>query len=259
MRTGNFLEAQVSQGQSYNVLVVVNPGDPFFKATLAWDDAPGTPNVSPALVNDLDLVVFDPSNTQRFPWTLDAANPTNPAVATQKNAVDNIEQVYVASPAAGVWRIEVRGFNVPQGPQPFSVCASPLLVNCSRQGVISLDRNKYQCTTQATIRVVDCDLNTNDNVAETVAVTINSTTESAGETVVLTETGPQTADFRGTISLDTTDSPGVLQVADGDTVTATYIDADDGQGGMNIPRTAMATVDCAAPVISNVQTTNIQP
>src|SRR5262249_41857715 len=102
-------------------------------------------------------------------------------------------------------------------------------------------------------------LNTNDNVVETVSVTINSTTESAGETVVLTETGPQTADFRGTISLDTTNSPGVLQVTDGDTVTATYIDADDGMGGMNIVRTVTATVDCTAPVISNVQTPTINP
>ncbi len=257
MRTGNFLEASVTQGQSYNVLVVVNPGDPEFKATLAWDDPPGTPNVNPALVNDLDLVVFDPSNTQRFPWTLDVNNPGNPAVQTQKNSVDNIEQVRVASPAAGIWRIEVRGFNVPQGPQPFSLAASPLLVNCSRQGVISLDRNKYLCTTQAAIRVIDCDLNADDNVVETVSVTINSTTEAGGESVLLTESGPQTADFRGTINLSTTNSSGVLQVAHGDTVTATYVDADDGQGGFNVVRTSTAEVDCQAPIISNVQVTNI--
>jgi len=257
MRTGNFLEANVGQGQSYNVLVVVNPGDPEFKATLAWDDPPGTPNVNPVLVNDLDLVVFDPSNTQRFPWTLDLNNPGNPAVQTQKNGVDNIEQVRVASPAAGIWRIEVRGFNVPQGPQPFSLAASPLLVNCSRQGVIALDRNKYPCTAQAAIRVIDCDLNTDDNVVETVSVTINSTTEAGGESVLLTESGPQTADFRGTINLATTNGSGVLQVAHGDTVTATYVDADDGQGGINVVRTSTAEVDCQAPIITNVQVMNI--
>ncbi len=37
---------------------------------IAWDDAPGTPNVGAALVNDIDLVVLDPSGVQQFPWTL---------------------------------------------------------------------------------------------------------------------------------------------------------------------------------------------
>src|SRR5262249_13968320 len=53
MRTGNFLENSVSQGGVYNALVVANPGQTQVKVMLAWDDYPGTPNVSPALVNDL--------------------------------------------------------------------------------------------------------------------------------------------------------------------------------------------------------------
>lgn len=259
MRTGNFLENEVSQGGSYNTLVVVNPSDTVMKVTLAWDDPPGTPNVSPALVNDLDFVVFDPSNNQRFPWTLDPANPSVNAVQTQLNHRDNIEQVLVNSPPPGVYRVEVRGFNVPQGPQPFSLCASPLLVNCSRQGQITLDRVKYACSSTATIRVVDCDLNTNDNVVETVNVTVDSTTEPGGETVALTETGAQTAVFQGSINLATTDSAGVLHIAHGDTVTATYIDADDGLGGLNVVVTDTATVDCVPPIISNVQVAAIGP
>lgn len=259
MRTGNFKEGSVSNGGVDTVFVVVGPTDNVLKITLAWDDPPGTPNVSPALINDLDLVVFDPSNNQRFPWTLSGlAAPAAPATQTQKNAVDNIEQVYVASPPPGVYRVEVRGFNVPTGPQPFSLCASPLLVNCSDAGTIGLDRSKYPCSATSTITVVDCDLNTDDNVAETVNVTIASTTEPGGEVVTLTETGPLTALFQGSINLATTDSAGVLHVANGDTVTATYVDADDGMGGFNVNVTSNAVVDCAPPVISNVQTTNIQ-
>lgn len=259
MRTGNFKEGSVGNGGVDTVFVVVGPTDNVLKITLAWDDPPGTPNVSPALINDLDLVVFDPSNNQRFPWTLSGlAAPAAPATQTQKNAVDNIEQVYVASPPPGVYRVEVRGFNVPSGPQPFSLCASPLLVNCSDAGTIGLDRSKYPCSATSTITVVDCDLNTDDNVAETVNVTIASTTEPGGEVVTLTETGPLTALFQGSISLSTTNSAGVLHVANSDTVTATYVDADDGMGGFNVNVTSNAVVDCAPPVISNVQTTNIQ-
>ncbi|UCC31530.1 MAG: S8 family serine peptidase, partial [Phycisphaerales bacterium] len=259
MRSGNFLEAEVDQGGIYSVLVVVEPGDPELKVTLAWDDAPGTPNVDPALVNDLDLVVYDPSSAQHFPWLLDPDNPSDPAVRTQADHVNNIEQVFVDSPASGAWRVEIHGFNVPVGAQAFSLCATPLLIQCSTQGVISLDRVKYQCESVANIQVVDCDLNTDDGLIETVQVTIESDTEPAGETVLLTETGPETAAFRGTIALSTTDAAGVLQVTEGDTVTATYIDEDDGFGGTDIVVEATAVVDCQGPVISNVQAVDIGP
>ncbi|HRX87525.1 MAG TPA: S8 family serine peptidase, partial [Phycisphaerae bacterium] len=122
MRSGAFVENSISQGEVYSRTITVNAGTAVFKTTLAWDDVPGTPNVSPALVNDLDLRVYDPSGTRRFPWTLGGlANPSAPAVRTQANHVDNIEQVYVANPAAGTWTIEVYGYNVPQGPQTFSL------------------------------------------------------------------------------------------------------------------------------------------
>jgi len=259
MRTGNFLENQVGQGQIYSVLVLVQAGDPELKVTLAWDDYPGTPNVKPSLINDLDLRVYSPSSQQYYPWTLNWLNPGAAAVQTQANRVDNIEQVYVASPAVGVWRIEVYGYNVPQAPQPFSLCASPELVACSSQGTISLDQAKYLCSDTAGIQVIDCDLNTNNNVIETVTVSIKSTSEPAGESVVLTETAAATADFRGSIPLSTVNSAGVLMVAHGDTVTATYVDANDGQGHQNVTVTDTAAVDCVAPVISNVATTNVGP
>ncbi len=257
MRSGDFLENQVGQGQIYSVLALVQSGDPELKVTLAWDDYPATPNAVPALVNDLDLRVFSPTSQQAYPWTLDKLNPSAAAVRTQANHVDNIEQVYVASPAVGVWRIEVYGYNVPQAPQPFSLCASPELVACSSQGTIALDQAKYLCSDTAAVGVIDCDLNTNNNVIETVTVNVSSTSEPAGESVLLTETAAATADFRGSIALSTTNSAGVLWVANGNTVTATYIDADDGQGHQNVTVTDTAAVDCVAPVISTVTTTDI--
>lgn len=253
MRTGNFFEAEVDQGGTHSVLVVVDPTDLQLKITVAWDDVPGTPAVDPVLVNDLDLVVTDPSGIQHFPWTLDPNNPGNPAVQTQADHLNNIEQVLVDNPEAGVWFVDVVGFDVAAGPQVFSLAATPFLVNCSSQGTVATDSNLYGCETSAEIRVVDCDLNTDDALPDTVTVTISSPSEPAGEAVVLTENGDLTADFRGTILLSETDDVGVLLIADGETVTVTYTDADDGQGGTNLPRTAQATLDCLGPVISNVQ------
>jgi subtilisin family serine protease len=127
LRLGYFLEDEVTQGLIVEYDTEVTPGQSELKITLAWDDPPGTPNVNPALVNDIDLRVYDPSENRFFPWTLDPDDPGAPAVRTLENHVDNIEQVLVESPAAGTWRVEVVGSDVPEAPQVFSVCASNAL------------------------------------------------------------------------------------------------------------------------------------
>ena len=257
MRTGNFLEGEVGQSETLSVLAPVSAGAAQLKVTIAWDDVPGTPNVVPSLINDLDLRVFDPLGAQAYPWTLNPTDPSAPAVRTTRNSIDNIEQVLVDAPMAGVWRIDVVGFSIPQGPQSFSLAASPRLVPCSPAGVITLNRALYGCTSTAEIKVVDCDLNANSGVLETATAILLSTSEPGGETVVLTETAPDSADFRGTIALNPLNSPGVLHVADGDTITAQYIDADDGQGGNNVSVTTAAAADCQGPVISDLQLTDV--
>lgn len=259
LRAGNFFEGELDQGDTVGLVVIVGPEDAQLRVTLAWDDPPGTPVVNPTLVNDLDLTVFDAANNAYYPWTLDPANPSAPAVRTQPNRRDNMEQLTIDNPAPGAYRIEITGFNVPMGPQPFSVAASPLLVACSDAGIISLDRSRYPCGGTATIQVVDCGLNTDDGVIDTVLVTIASSSEPGGETVLLTETAPESATFRGEIELSETDAPGVLLIAPGDTITATYIDADDGEGNFDVEVTDTATVDCTPPLIFDVQVVDLQP
>ncbi len=125
MRLGFFDEATIpTQGATYEYTVAVGGSDPELKVMLAWDDVPGTPNVFGSLVNDLDLRVFDPGGTRRYPWTLDPSNPGSAAVQTQEDHVNNIEQVLISSPTAGTWRVEVHGFDVPSGPQVFSITSS---------------------------------------------------------------------------------------------------------------------------------------
>lgn len=75
--------------------------------TLTWIDPPGTEGVSPALVNDLDILLHAPGGGLHWPWRLSLADPTLPAVADGPNAVDTVEQVYVASPQTGLWQVEV--------------------------------------------------------------------------------------------------------------------------------------------------------
>ncbi|MDP6415134.1 MAG: S8 family serine peptidase, partial [Gammaproteobacteria bacterium] len=256
MRAGSFLEDSVDQGEDKVFFVYVSPGASFLKATLAWDDPPGAINTIPELVNDLDIVAISPNGvTIHYPWTLDPADGDAPAVRTQADCTNNIEQVVVDNPESGVWTIRVRGYSVPSGPQVFSLAATPGMQTCLSAGVVLLDAEAYNCGATVEVTVADCDFNADPYTVENITVDINSTTEPTGENVLLTETDVNSVKFVGTVELSETNAPGILQISHGDTITATYNDANDVTG----PKILWdnGTIDCVAPVISNVQMSNI--
>ncbi|MDY0078929.1 MAG: S8 family serine peptidase, partial [Bacteroidales bacterium] len=91
--------------QSLNMQLKAKGGEPL-KATIVWNDVPGTP-VAPALdptdlmlVNDLDMRVTAADATVSFPYILDPGNPAT-AATTGDNFRDNIEVIYIASPTDG--------------------------------------------------------------------------------------------------------------------------------------------------------------
>jgi subtilisin family serine protease len=79
------------------------------RIVLAYSDFPGE-----TLVNDLNLIVFDPAGRPRV------GNQTRQGMVSL-DATNNVEVVDVSSARAGDWRIEVIGSNVPEGPQDFAV------------------------------------------------------------------------------------------------------------------------------------------
>lgn len=98
-----------------------------------------------------------------------------------------------------------------------------------------------------TVTVTDADLNANAMVAETVVVAVVNDTTGETESVTLTETGPDTGIFVGT--LDTAfaggagaDNDGVLNTLDPNTLTASYNDALDA-GGNSVVATATANMN----------------
>ncbi|HUU82142.1 MAG TPA: hypothetical protein VM243_01440, partial [Phycisphaerae bacterium] len=133
-----------------------------------------------------------------------------------------------------------------------------LATQCTDAGEPEMLSPKYACESVVGIRVTDCGPNVDPGALDTITVTIQSNSEVSGETVLLTETSLDVGKFEGTIQISETDAPGVVFVADGDKLTVTYVDADDGQGGTNIEVFATADVDCVPPIISNVQTINIE-
>jgi subtilisin-like proprotein convertase family protein len=161
-------------------------------------------------------------------------------------------------PANGTWTLEVQdAANADTGTlTAWEIQLQFPAEACPTVGSVTLDKTSYQCAETVQIHVVDFSI----LGAGTQSVTIASGAEPAGETVVLTETPANSGSFVGSIPLTTAPaSPGngLLTVADGNTITVTYIDADDGFGGVNIPRTDTAIIDCGGPAISNVQAINV--
>jgi hypothetical protein len=127
----------------------------------------------------------------------------------------------------------------------------------SSRGIVSFSADAYRIPGTAVVTVLDKDLDANPAAPDTVTVAVGSTTEGTPETLLLTETGVSTKTFRGSISITggaATPGDGVLQASDGDTLTVTYHDADDGTGNAaDVQDTALA--DSSGPVTSNVGAT----
>jgi len=249
--------------ESEQFLMNVEAGEPEFHATLVYADPPGVPSSSQHRINDLTLKVTSPTGDIYWGnYGLLASNYS--VVGGYPDTADTVENVIIQNPTGGLWIVEVFADEVNQDSHvetaeldaDFALVVGGVLP-CSPTGRVRLDRELYACNSAVTIEVIDCDLNVDEQTPEGVSITIASVSEPAGETVTLTETGPSTAQFLGTMQLSDVDEAGVLLVADGGTITATYIDEDDGQGGVNVPVDAIAGLDCLPPVITNVQVLGI--
>jgi len=113
------------------------------KATLGWTDPPGNTESTNALINDLNLVLISPSNIYYYPWILGGlSNPTANARRGVNN-VDNIEQVVVENPEAGVWKawVNAKTLDVSYGSQSFTIVAENILPYSQMSGQFTIYNN----------------------------------------------------------------------------------------------------------------------
>ena len=214
------------------------------KFVLVWNDYPGTLGAAKALINDLDLLVVAPDGTvyrgNNFgPFAQGQSLPGGTFDTT------NVEEaVILKSAMAGDWSVRVIGSNIPVGPQPFALVASGSLD--PSYGRVTLDRVAYSETDTIQITV-------DDPGATSAIVHVTSGIEPTGENVSLTRSGPDEL-WRGTIgtAFGTPAPDGILQVREGDAITATYVDAVPPQTS-----TALAHVLASGPTIHDVRATDI--
>jgi len=106
--------------------------NPYFysevKATICWTDPAGTPppySLNPsnsALVNDLDIRIYDEELNEYLPWKLDRANPSSAAIKTD-NSIDNIEQISLNN-SSGILTVRITHKGTLSTSQRFSLIIS---------------------------------------------------------------------------------------------------------------------------------------
>ena len=259
LRAEGVIESEVGNGGTGEHLVIVPAGESMLRITLAWDDVPGTPLAAAALVNDLDLIVTSPGGDVYDPWTIDPANPGAPATRSGRDRLNNMEQVSVENPTPGAWRVQVVGHSVPVGPQAYALSSTPNPIACSSTGVVGFAGQRVQPETIVDISAVDCDLNTDDEITDTVAVKIWSDDNPTGFDTVLTEDDPASSTFAGSIQL-TSDPDGFgLYAVDGSEFYVEYIDEMDASGNTDVSVIASAIVDGSISAPDSVETIDFGP
>lgn len=109
----------VREGETWTASTLdVAAGSGPLVVTLAWLDAMGNSTSLGRLVHDLDLELVAPNSMRYGPWRLNPSQPTAAAVQSSgfgnvvPNERDNVEQIVVAAPTAGVWQVRVTGTEV---------------------------------------------------------------------------------------------------------------------------------------------------
>jgi len=258
---GKMIEGLLNTANPNDSYVFIWNGETAIRATLCWTDPPATAlsgldNPSPRLVNDLDLRIIGPNGIDTYyPFVLDRINPANPAT-TGDNVLDNVEQVYIASvnvPGVYTALVEHKG-TLTDGEQNYSLIITGQHTTASSAGTIKLDKDSYSCDDSVGVEVRDGDLEGSGSCNVSVF-----TSGADVETLTLYEDTFRDGIFAGAIatSSDTVvPGDGLLQVANGQTITAEYQDADDGSGSPATPND-VAEVDCEPPIILNVQVLDI--
>jgi hypothetical protein len=116
--------AGVSTGQTLSYFYNVTDTTAPVKVTLVWSDYPGAPEASKELVNDLDLAMTGPDGRIYYGNKFDTTGFSTPFTApdaAQCDRTNNVEVVKINPAVTGTIEIDVNGYNVPDGPQPFAL------------------------------------------------------------------------------------------------------------------------------------------
>ena len=224
----------VATGEVREYEIFVSDTSQDLEISLVWTDLASTPAAAINLVNDLDLVVSDGTDTYLGNvWS--AGQSATGGVADNRNVEENFRR---AVPVAGTYTIQVEGSNVPFGPQAYALVITGGIGGSA--GIVNLDASSYSPSGSLGIRVEDT------NGGATVTVAVESSTETSPENFVIAGSN---GIYEGTfpLTLAAPSSNGQLSVSNGDQITVSYTDASPAHTSE-----ATASVNTVTPVITSV-------
>jgi len=124
LEQNQWLEGNADQNGDVTHNIQIPAGVKEAKIMLYWAEPPAAENNARALINDLDLTVYNAIGTVSLPWLL---NPTpnattlNAPAGKGRDSLNNVEQVLIENPSAGIYTIRIKGTEVPLGPQHYYI------------------------------------------------------------------------------------------------------------------------------------------
>jgi len=208
-------------------------------------------------INDVNVEVTSPSATT-YHGNVGLVDGTASTSGGSADGLNTVENVFVVSPEAGIWTVDVEAVEINQDAVLGTVeddvtfalvVTGGAAVTTSGIGDVRVRPSAIACSQTLSVRVRDGNVG-----SSSLTVDVSSGTETTPETLTLLETNTGSGNYVGQITTTTSAAAadGDLSVSDGDTVTVEYTDADDGMGGSSIARQDTGAVDCSGPVISNV-------
>ena len=108
--SARFVTEKVNAGQTISIPLVIPPNLHQAKITLSWKDPAAALLAQKALLHDLDLTLLDPLGNEFSPWVLNTfphPDSLRQAAHRGRDTLNNVEQITLDFPLAGLWEIRV--------------------------------------------------------------------------------------------------------------------------------------------------------
>ncbi|QXV65476.1 S8 family peptidase [Mucilaginibacter sp. 21P] len=124
LNAGDFKTGSLQQGSTNTFQITIPANCYSFKTTLTWADPAADINAANALVNDLDMKITGPDGKTYLPWVLSyypSADSLRALAKQGRDSLNNVEQITLQAPQAGVYTISVSAKRIKAGDQKFFI------------------------------------------------------------------------------------------------------------------------------------------
>ena len=126
IQDNRYLSNDITQGNTATHTINIPANVKRAKIMIYWADKEASVSSTRNLVNNLNMTVSSPTAVTHHPWILNSApNAATLALAATRtgtlDSLNNMEQVAIDNPDAGVYTVTVNGISVPFGPQQYYI------------------------------------------------------------------------------------------------------------------------------------------